>query len=852
MQIYTKETNITAVLGPTNTGKTYFAMERLLGHGSGMIGFPLRLLARENYDRAVAIKGPQQVALVTGEEKIIPHHAKYFFCTVESMPLTKPVDFIAIDEVQLCTNTDRGHVFTDRLLRARGRSETMLMGSESVKNLLVKLIPNIKIVMRPRFSKLLYKEKIKIARLPRRTAIVGFSASDVYSIAELVRRQRGGAAIVMGGLSPRTRNAQVELFQNGDVDYLVATDAIGMGLNMDINHIAFAALNKFDGKIMRELRPDELAQIAGRAGRHLNDGTFGETGSAGRINPNVIEQIEEHKFGLEQNAQWRSINLDFSTLEGLITSLNQVPKKTGLVKTPRSNDERLLREIIKKNNINDQLKNPSSVKLLWDVCQIPDFRKQITGQHANLLAELFRHLSDNGELKSDWIAKEVRGIDKTVGGIDALVDRISNIRIWTYISNRSKWLNDPEKWQARTREIEDRLSDALHQRLTQTFVDQRTSILVKKLKDREILDTRVNSDGAILVEGQFIGYIKGLKFIPATVDGAMAGRTIARAANRVLRSETEKRITKLIYEDGKNLNLDPKGHVSWFDGNDRQTIAVLCMGHSLLSPMVNVVSSDVLDKVLKSKARAYIQSWVTKHNTNLLKPLFLADDSNATGSLRGLLFQLINSGGIITKVSSIDQIRTLKSPDYRVLKNLGIKIGRQHVYFPRLLSPKYSWVTSLLWALKNQLHPIPELPSPGRVSVPYRIDISKPFMLVAGYTLLGNLFVRIDILDKLLGILSKETNNGEFTVTPEVLNLLGCSYTDFGEIIKNLGYRKFDKRKTSETKKIYLFIKEKRWKNKKNFQKEVTKQKNKNNFIAKTETPFAKLRNLEFKNTPNG
>ncbi|MFL2780851.1 MAG: helicase-related protein [Rhodospirillales bacterium] len=852
MQINTKESNIIAVLGPTNTGKTYFAMERLLGHGSGMIGFPLRLLARENYDRAVSLKGPQQVALVTGEEKIIPRHAKYFFCTVESMPLTNSVDFIAIDEVQLCTNIDRGHIFTDRLLRARGRSETMFMGSESVKNLLVKLIPNIKIIMRPRFSRLLYKEKIKIARLPRRTAIVGFSASDVYAIAELVRRQRGGAAIVMGGLSPRTRNAQVELFQNGDVDYLVATDAIGMGLNMEINHIAFAALNKFDGKIMRDLRPDELAQIAGRAGRYMNDGTFGETGSAIRINPNIIEQIEEHKFDSIQNAQWRSINLDFSTLENLIISLNKVPEKMGLVKTPKSNDEKLLLEIIKKNNISSQLTNSSSVKLLWDVCQIPDFKKQIMGQHANLLAQIFAHLSKFGELKSDWIAQEVRGIDKTQGGIDALVDRISSIRIWTYISNRSKWLSDPEKWQIRTRQIEDRLSDALHQRLTQRFIDQRTSILMKKLKDRSILDVRVNSDNAILVEGQFIGHIKGIKFIPTNVDGAMAGRAIARAANRVLISEIETRIKKIIYEDGKNMSLDPKGQIFWFDGNNKQPIAVLCSSHKLLSPMVKLISSDVLNKVLKGKVTTYVQSWVTKHNNELLKPLFLAENSNSTGSLRGLLFQLIDSGGIITKASSIDQIRKLKSYDYGILKNLGIKIDRSHVYFPTLLSPKYSWLTSLLWALKNQLHCIPQLPSPGRVSVPYQSSVSKQFMLVAGYTLVGNLFIRIDILDKLLGILSKETNNGEFIVTPEVLNLLGCSYKDFGEMIKNLGYKRFDKGTTLENKKIYLFIKEKKRKSKKNFHTESSKKRKENNFISKTETPFSKLRDLEFKNIPNG
>ncbi|MDP7600335.1 MAG: helicase-related protein, partial [Rhodospirillales bacterium] len=777
---------VTAVLGPTNTGKTYLAMERLLAHGSGMIGFPLRLLARENYDRAVALKGARQVALITGEEKIIPSHAKYFFCTVESMPVTKPVDFLAIDEIQLCADPDRGHVFTDRLLNGRGEQETMFMGSESIRAVLEKLVSGIELITRPRFSTLSFAGARKIVRLPPRSAVVGFSAADVYAVAELIRRQRGGAAIVMGGLSPRTRNAQVEMFQNGDVDYLVATDAIGMGLNMDVDHVAFASLNKFDGTFRRDLRADELAQIAGRAGRHMSDGSFGVTGDALEIDPDMIEQIENHRFAPIQHIQWRNSRLDFRSIDNLLQSLNEHPGEASLVKVRQPSDEQNLVKLARETDIRERLSNPDSVHLLWEVCQIPDFRKQVAGSHIRLLSHVYQSLSTAGKLDNDWIAKEVTRIDQVDGGIESLVDRITNIRIWTYISHRADWLAEPESWQNRTREIEDRLSDALHERLTQRFVDQRTAVLVRKLKDKEYLQSAVNTEGDVMVEGHFVGRIDGFKFVPDTTDSEVAGRTVAAAAFRALAGEVERRASVLISSADETIELRGDGLLAW----QEQPVARLTAGADALKPIVKLISSDLLDGTIRDKIESRLQSWLDDYIAQNLKPLLKARDRNLIGAVRGLVFQLVECGGVLNKRQAAKQLKALEKKDYGALHHLGIKLGRREIFFPPLLRPKPAGLSALLWAIKNDIKPLPEVPPPGRVSVPYDTDVPFDFMQAAGFRQAGNLFVRIDILERLLGMLKSRAVKGPFAAEAELLNLLGCSAEDAVGVFKSLGFEK--------------------------------------------------------------
>ena len=847
MLISTSKARVTAVLGPTNTGKTYLAMERLLAHGSGMIGFPLRLLARENYDRAVALKGARQVALITGEEKIIPPHAKYFFCTVESMPVTKPVDFLAIDEIQLCADPDRGHVFTDRLLNGRGEQETMFMGSESIRAVLEKLVSGIELITRPRFSTLSFAGVRKIVRLPPRSAVVGFSAADVYAIAELIRRQRGGAAIVMGALSPRTRNAQVEMFQNGDVDYLVATDAIGMGLNMDVDHVAFASLNKFDGAFRRDLRAEELAQIAGRAGRHMNDGSFGVTGEAPEIDPDMIEQIENHRFAPIQYIQWRNSRLDFRSIDNLQQSLNEHPGEAGLVKVRQPSDEQNLVKLARETDIRERLSNPDSVYLLWEVCQIPDFRKQVTGSHIRLLLHVYQSLSTAGKLDNDWITKEVTRIDQVDGGIESLVDCIANIRIWTYISHRADWLAEPESWQNRTRKIEDRLSDALHERLTQRFVDQRTAVLVRKLKDKAYLQSAVNTEGDVMVEGHFVGRIDGFKFVPDTTDSEVAGRTVAAAAFRALAGEVERRASVLISSADETIELRSDGLLAW----QEQPVACMTAGADALKPTVKLISSDLLDGTIRDKIESRLQSWLDDYIAQNLKPLLKARDRNLTGAVRGLVFQLVECGGVLNKRQAAKQLKALEKKDYGALHHLGIKLGRREIFFPPLLRPKPAGLSALLWAIKNDIKPLPEVPPPGRVSVPYDTNVPFDFMQAAGFRQAGNLFVRIDILERLLGMLKSRAVKGPFAAEAELLNLLGCSAEDAVGVFKSLGFEKLTaSEKHAEGEEIVLFAPNsatKKKHNRKNKKLGRTKgaQANSSAKPPPEESPFAKLKELK-------
>jgi ATP-dependent RNA helicase SUPV3L1/SUV3 len=810
MQSSTNDTKITAILGPTNTGKTYLAMDRLLGHSSGMIGFPLRLLARENYERALALKGSRQVALITGEEKIIPAYATYFFCTVEAMPVSKQVDFLAVDEIQMCSDRDRGHIYTHRLLHARGRQETMFMGSEAIRPLLKRLIARIEFVTRPRFSNLTYSGSHKTIRLPLRSAVVAFSTDDVYAVAELIRRQRGGAAIVMGALSPRTRNAQVAMFQNGDVDYLVATDAIGMGLNMNVTHIAFASLNKFDGISRRNLSLSEFSQIAGRAGRHMNDGTFGVTGEVKEFDSRVVEQIEGHQFDIIKQIQWRNFNLDFSSYENLLDSLNVYPNKLGLVKVPRPNDEKFLIQLGLEDLVRDRFTNDNSIQLLWDVCQIPDYRKRFSGNHVKLLSHIYQSLSDTGKLDAAWIAKEISWIDNTDGGIDQLMDRIANIRIWTYVSNRSDWLRDPEEWQVKTREIEDRLSDVLHERLTQRFVDRRTSVLVKKLKNKTSLQSVVNSRGDVFVEGHFVGQLTGFAFTSDTTDSVLAGRTLSAVACKALAKEVQRRVIELTNEPNSRFEINLGGKISWNRLGDRHFLAHLTEGLDCLRPKLKVVLGDLVDCVQKDKIEERLYTWLHDHIRHHLTPLINARDRNLTGAVRGLVFQLVESGGVLAKRQAIDQLKALNRKDYGILRHLGIKIGRREIFFPKLLRPKSAGLSALLWAIKNNIYPVPELPFLGRVSIIYDRSIPIDFMRVVGYRRSGDLLVRIDILDRVAGMLKSRSINGPFEISPQILNLLGCSSKHAVNVVCSFGYKRQKLESKPNETKVLLFVDAKR------------------------------------------
>ncbi len=687
------DSRVVAVLGPTNTGKTYLAIERMLGHHSGMIGFPLRLLARENYDRVVKIKGASKVALVTGEEKIVPPGASYFMCTVESMPVDRAVDFLAIDEIQLCADAERGHVFTDRLLHARGRNETMFLGAESMRPLVKKLVPEAVFEQRPRFSKLSYAGEKKITRLPPRSAVVTFSATDVYAMAELLRRQRGGTAVVLGALSPRTRNAQVGMFEAGEVDYLVATDAIGMGLNLNLDHVAFAKLRKFDGRIPRQLTAAEIGQIAGRAGRHMNDGTFGTTADAGSLPPELIEVVETHDFEMLRHVVWRNRALDMSSPRALQKSLQQRPPMPEMLRVRDAEDLAALISLGQDEEVVDLARNPAAMRLLWDVCQVPDFRKILSDHHSRLLGRIFKYLaSDGARLPDDWVAAQIVRIDRIDGDIDSLVSRIADIRTWTYISHRGDWLEDAAGWQQKARAIEDRLSDALHERLTQRFVDKRAMVLARRNEGVKPLATIVAS-GEVMVEGESLGRLRGFRF---DLDEAVSpdhARASLAAVRDVLATEIPQRILKFEQDNDGSFLLDREGNLTW-RGAD---VGRITAGETVLTPSVEVESSDYLDGPGRERLRQRLVAWLNRHLRAQLKPLFGLDTSELSGAARGVAYQMIEALGLIPRHAVARQIADLSKTDRKALSDLGVRIGRESIFMPALLNPKTAGLRAVLW-----------------------------------------------------------------------------------------------------------------------------------------------------------
>lgn len=802
--------NVTAVLGPTNTGKTHLAIERMLGHDSGMIGFPLRLLAREVYDKVVARIGAEKVALITGEEKIKPERARYWIATVEAMPRDVDVDFLAIDEIQLCGDPERGHVFTDRLLHSRGRAETLLLGAQTMREVIEDLIPGANFISRPRLSRLAYAGEKKITRLPARSAVVAFSANEVYAIAELIRRQRGGTAVVLGALSPRTRNAQVALYQSGDVDFLVATDAIGMGLNLDVDHVAFSSVRKFDGHTFRNLTPNELGQIAGRAGRHMNDGTFGVTGNAEPLEADLIERLETHSFDPVRVLQWRNRRLDFATLHRLRESLRQMPGEPRLTRARMADDVLALETVSSQGDVESYASSPAAVARLWEVCQIPDYRKISSQNHAELVATIYKFLmGPEGHVPEDWFAKQVAFADRTDGDIDTLANRISHIRTWTFVSNRADWLKDPGHWQSRTREIEDSLSDALHECLTQRFVDRRTSALMKGLRDKEELTAEIGEDGAISVESHYVGRLRGFRFSPETQAEDVHGKAARHAAAQVLSRELGMRARRVAAAKADAFKLTRNGRVLWRD----EEIAIFERSDDPLKPQVQVLADEHLAAQDRDKVQARIEAWRDEIIADRLKPLVeIAKAEDVTGLARGIAFRLTETFGILKRELIADMMKQLDQVARAQLRKYGVRFGAFNIFFPALLKPAAAELTSILWALKHAgesgltLEALPDLPRPGLTSSATQQNVPEAYYRAYGFHVCGPRAVRLDILERLADLIRPllafraspekatpppkgSTGDGGFTVTPEMMSILGCSPDELSHVLKALGFK---------------------------------------------------------------
>ncbi|WP_095201184.1 helicase-related protein [Mesorhizobium carmichaelinearum] len=798
--------DVTAVLGPTNTGKTHLAIERMVAHETGVIGLPLRLLAREVYSRVCEKVGAHKVALITGEEKIQPPGAKYSVCTVEAMPRETDAAFVAIDEVQLAGDLERGHIFTDRILHLRGRQETLLLGAATMHGILQRLLKGVSVVTRPRLSHLAYAGSKKLTRLPRRTAIVAFSADEVYAIAELIRRQQGGAAVVLGALSPRTRNAQVALFQSGDVDYLVATDAIGMGLNLDLDHVAFAQNRKFDGYQYRNLTAAELGQIAGRAGRHLRDGTFGVTGQVDPLDEELVKKIESHDFEPVKVLQWRTAHFDFASLDALKRSIETNAPVEGLTRALPAVDAQALEYLSRDGDIRALATDATRVALLWEACALPDYRKIAPAQHADLIASIYMDLARHGHVDENYMAEQVRRADTTEGDIDTLSHRIAQIRTWTFVSNRPGWLADQAHWQEKTREIEDRLSDALHERLTKRFVDRRTSVLMRRLRENTMPEAEISPTGTVLVEGHHVGELQGFRFTADQTAGGEDAKAVRTAAQKALAAEFEARAERFGACANGDLALGSDGTLRWIGA----PIGTLVSGEDALKPRLVLLADEQLTGPARDKVAARAERFVNFQIESLLKPLVdLKNADQISGIGRGIAFQLVENFGLINRRDIAEEMKSLDQEGRAALRRLGVRFGAYHVFVPALIKPAPAGLVTLLWALKNDGKDKPGFGdvvhalASGRTSVVIDPAFDKAFYKLAGYRNLGRRAVRIDILERLADLIRPATNwkpglgqrpdgayDGQsFMVTPPMMSILGATADDMEEILKGLGYR---------------------------------------------------------------
>jgi len=779
------ERKIVAVLGPTNTGKTYYAIERMLGYKSGIIGLPLRLLAREVYDKIVQVRGPSCVALVTGEERIVPAKANYWVCTVEAMPENLSVECLIVDEIQLSADPERGYIFTDRLLKSRGKLETIFLGAETMKGPIKTLIPDVLIQNRKRMSNLTYAGSKKISRMPPRSAIVSFSVDNVYGIAELIRRQKGGAAVVMGALSPRTRNAQVELYQNGDVDYLVATDAIGMGLNLDVNHVAFSSISKFDGRTMRFLAPNELAQIAGRAGRGMSDGSFGETGEVAALDEDVVKAIVEHRFKPLRKLMWRNSELSFVSTETLIQSLDKQTESEVLVKAREADDFIALKTLSQSPDLQFRINDKSSIKLLWDVCRTPDFRGISSVEHTNLLEEIFKFLYEFSAIPDDWFGQQIKRLDRTDGDIDVLSKRLAFIRTWTYVAQRQSWLHDVSHWRGVTRALEDRLSDALHERLTQRFVDRRTSVLLRRLKQKEALLAEVNENGEVTVEGEFVGKLEGFRFKQDKETTAQEAKTIKSASLQALLPHFNLRADRLYNAPDTEIDFTEQGGLMWGD----QAVGKLITGDDIMHPKVAAfVDSEAGTEVL-NKVERRLQHFVDRKISLLFEPLVnLQKDEELTGLAKGFGFQLFESLGILRRQNVLAEVKSLDQDARSLLRKHGVRFGQFTVFMPLLLKPAPTRLRLVLWALSKNLDEFPEAPPPGLVTVPVSTEAPEQYDDMSGYRNAGDRAIRIDMLERLADLLRAEDSRNGFEANADMLSITGMTQEQFANLMEGLGY----------------------------------------------------------------
>ena len=816
---------IISVLGPTNTGKTHFAVERMLQFETGVIGFPLRLLAREVYDNCVKKLGSNRVALITGEEKIIPPTANYYLCTVESMPLDLNFEFVAIDEIQMCADPERGHIFTDRLLNYRGDKLTMFLGADTMKNIISNLVPSSEFVYRDRLSKLIYTGYKKISRIQPRSAIVAFSVDEVYALAEFIRRQRGGAAIVMGSLSPKTRNAQVDLYQSGDVDFLVATDAIGMGINMNIDHVSFSNLRKYDGKKIRGLRNTEIGQISGRAGRYKNDGSFGITGDCEALTSEQIEKLENHKFDSVVNIYWRNSSLDFSSIKKFIESLNKPPSIPNLLRNRELIDENMFKFLTTEKS---QLKinnEENHISKLWECCQIPDFTKSSYNEHMEIVTSVFNFLtSDKEKITNDWMKKQVSNLDNLIGNIDAIANRISHVRTWSYVANKRNWVENNDYWIAKTKDIEDKLSDRLHEELSKSFVDKRISILSRGLKQDIQHEAKISENNEIIMDGQLVGKINGLKIILDYTSNALQTdiRSIKKAARNGAALELKKRIEEIIASP-EHFSLKKDKNIYWKE----KIIGKIYPGKNYLNPDVKILVDESVELQDQQRISSSLSNWLKLEKQNLLQDLIKIENSQYENRfIRGLCYQLFENNGVLKRENVNEIVKQINKEDRSILRKLGIKIGRYHIYQPRMVKPAAVIFKTILW---NCFHNLSDNKSPafGLNFVKNFTNHDKEYLLICVFETFDNYIIRIDILERLFLKIISLSKNGLFELTSDILNLLGSTKEDFKELMKKMNYNYIEK----EGKIFFKYSPKK-------FNSKISKKKVSNN-------PFSELKKIK-------
>ena len=823
---------ITAVLGPTNTGKTHLAVETMMEYESGIIGFPLRLLAREIFDKCVNKIGAEKVALITGEEKIIPKLPKYYICTVESMPQDMMVDFIAVDEIQMCVDHERGHIFTDRLLHARGDKLTMFLGSHTMKSLISSLVDGVEFVNKERYSNLTYSGYKKISRLNPKTALIAFSIDEIYAIAELVRRQKGGAAIIMGSLSPKTRNSQVELYQSGDANFLVATDAIGMGINMDINNVSFSSLRKFDGKKNRKLNLSEISQIAGRAGRHINDGTFGVTGECKQLSFDEVEKLEKHELQKIDVLYWRNSEINFDSIDNLVSSLEKNTNNKFLKRINDCEDEKVLKFLIKNNN---NLKNKLSkdfVKTLWECCQIPDFSKKAYGNHIEVVKKVFEFLTSNsGKVTNEYMKKQLEYLDRYDGNIDTLANRISNVRTWSYVANKKNWANNSDYWVERTKYIEDKLSDKLHEELTKSFVDKRISILSRTLKQDVALATEIKNENEVIIDEQYIGRLSGLKLDLDLKSESLKTdiKSLKKAARQAIAPELMRRVNRIIRSEVLRLDNDHK--IYWMDS----PIAYISKGTNYLNPKLRLIVDEAIDPETKEKLKINLEKKLhTLISSELSDLVNLIKSKFKNNYARALCYQLFEKNGVMKRKTVNEMIKNISKDDRSNLRKAGVKIGRYHIFLPRMLKPSAVNLRVKLWKLYYPEDKKYIIPKSGLNFLKNETIENNKFLLICGFENFNKFYIRVDILERLFLKIIENIKDGVFKIDSNMINLIGCSKENFYKLLELMEY----KRKKIKDDKEEFFIYKPR------FSKSVKGKKDKK--ISK-DNPFGKLTELIFR-----